>query len=127
MGGCALPAQTEGSVQPLAVDRDEGLDGAIGVTAGHDGKDREQQNVGQLIQLTFGPARIRDLAEQGDQRVERSHGNLLAVGLPDDSSEDLPAPNPTNCVADTIFPIFLCLAWQADDIRATVESVEQPW
>jgi len=63
MGGCALPAQTEGSVQPLAVDRNEGLDGAIGVTAGDHSKDREQQNVGQLIQLTFGPARIRDLAE----------------------------------------------------------------
>lgn len=46
MGRCALPAQTEGRVQSVTGYRDEGLDGAIGLTAGDHGKDREQQNVG---------------------------------------------------------------------------------
>src|SRR4051794_18447721 len=82
MGGCALPAQTEGGVQPVEVDRHEGFDRAVGVAAGNHAKDRKQQNLGQLIELTFGPARIRDLAEQGDQRVERSQGSLLAVEWP---------------------------------------------
>src|ERR1700684_3630145 len=103
MRGCSLPAQTEGGVQPLAGHRDEGFDGAIGITAGPGGEDREQQNVGQLIELTFGPARIRDLAEQGDQRVERSQGNLLAVGLPYYSLEDLPHRNPSTVLPTRFF------------------------
>jgi hypothetical protein len=46
MGRRALPAQTEGGVQPAAVHRDEGFDGAIGIAAGDHGEDRKQQNVG---------------------------------------------------------------------------------
>ena len=46
MGRRAFPAQTEGRVQSAAVYLDEGLDGAIGITTGDHGKDREQQNVG---------------------------------------------------------------------------------
>jgi hypothetical protein len=53
----ALSAQTEGRVQPAAVHRDESFDRAIGIAPGDHGEDREQQDVGQLIQLPFGPAR----------------------------------------------------------------------
>ena len=36
----------------------------------------------QLVELTLGPARVGDIAEQAEQLIERSHGNLLAVWLP---------------------------------------------
>jgi hypothetical protein len=57
VGRCTLPAQTEGGVQLAAVHRDERFDGTIRVAAGDRGEDRKQQNVGQLIELSFGPAR----------------------------------------------------------------------
>jgi hypothetical protein len=94
MGRRALPAQTEGGVQPAAVHRDEGLDGAIRVATGDHGKDREQHNVGQLIELSFAPARVRNLAQQADQPVERSQRNLLVDGLPCIDSEISPRRNP---------------------------------
>ena len=43
---------------------------------------REQQDMLQLVELTLGPARVGDIAEQAEQLIERSHGNLLAVWLP---------------------------------------------
>jgi hypothetical protein len=88
-----LPAQTEGGVQSAAVYLDEGLDGTIGIAAGDNGKDREQQDMRQLIDLAFGPARVRDLAEQAEQPIERPHGNLLVVWLPRIDSEISPRRN----------------------------------
>ena len=66
MGGRALPVQPEGGVQPAAVDLDERLDGSEGVPAGHHGEDREQKNMGQLVELTLGPSRVGDFAEQAE-------------------------------------------------------------
>jgi hypothetical protein len=54
----------------------------IGIAAGDDGKDGEQQNMLQLVELTLGPARVGDVAEQAEQLIERSHGNLLRIWLP---------------------------------------------
>src|SRR5665213_565542 len=94
MGWRALPAQTKGGVQSAAVYRDERFDRAIRIAAGHHGEDREQQNVRQLIELSFGPAWVRDLAQQADQLVERSQGNLLMDWLPCIDSEISPRRNP---------------------------------
>ena len=45
MGWRTPPVQTEGGVQSAAVHFDEGYDGAIGIAAGDDSKDREQQDI----------------------------------------------------------------------------------
>jgi hypothetical protein len=82
MGRCAPPAQTEGRIQAAAMHFDEGHDGTIGIAAGDDGKDGEQQNMLQLVEFTLGPARVGDVAEQAEQLIERSHGNLLKIWLP---------------------------------------------
>lgn len=66
MGRRALPAQTEGRVQPTAMHRDERFDGPKGIAAGYHGEDREQQNVGQFIELSLGPARVWDFVEQAE-------------------------------------------------------------
>ena len=92
MGGGAPPVQTEGGVQSATVHFDEGHDGAIGIAAGDDSKDREQQDILQLVELTLGPARVGDIAEQAEQLIERSHGNLLAVWLPCIRFEESAAP-----------------------------------
>jgi len=94
MAGCALPAQTEGGVQPVAMHLDESFDRPIRVAAGDRGKHREQQDIRQLIEFSLGPARVRYLAEQANQLVERSHGNLLAVWLPCIDSKISPRRNP---------------------------------
>ena len=57
MGRRALPAQTECRVQPAAVHRDESFERAIGIAPADHGEDREQQDVGQLIQYSFPSAR----------------------------------------------------------------------
>ena len=80
MSGRALPAQPEGGVEPAAVDGDERLDGSEGVPAGDDGEDREQQNMGQLVELALGPSRVGDFAEQAEQMIERWQGNLPGLG-----------------------------------------------
>jgi len=72
----AAPVQAEGRIQLAAVDVDEGDDAAIQVAAGHDGKDGEQQHVGQLVELPLRPARIRDIRQHIQQRRKRSHSNL---------------------------------------------------
>ena len=94
MGWRAPPVQTEGGVQSAAVHFDEGHDGTIGITTGDDSKDREQQDVLQLIEFTLGPARVGDIAEQAEQLIERSHGNLLAVWLLYIDSKNSPRRNP---------------------------------
>jgi len=94
MGGRAPPVQTEGSVQSAAVHFDEGHDGTIGIATRDDSKDREQQDMLQLVQLTLGPAWIGDVAEQAEQLIERSHGNLLAVWLPCIDSKNSLRRNP---------------------------------
>ena len=45
MGGGAPPVQTEGGVQSAAVHFDEGHDRTIGIAAGDNSKDREQQDM----------------------------------------------------------------------------------
>ena len=92
MGWGTPPVQTEGGVQSAAVHFDEGHDGAVGITAGDDSNDREQQDMLQLVKLTLGPARVGDIAEQAKQLIKRSHGNLLAVWLPCIRSEEFTAP-----------------------------------
>jgi hypothetical protein len=104
MGGGAPPVQTEGGVQATAMHLDEGHDGAIGIAAGDDGKDREQQNMLQLIELTLGPAGIGDIAEQAEQMIERSHGNPLALWLPRIDSNNSPRRNPPFGPTGTIRP-----------------------
>jgi hypothetical protein len=44
----------------------EGHDGTIGIAAGEDCKDGEQQNMLQLVEFTLGPARVGDVAEQAE-------------------------------------------------------------
>src|ERR1017187_2903073 len=51
------------------------------------------RTLGQLIELSFRPARLRDLTEQADQLVERSQGNLLVDWLPCIDSEISPRRN----------------------------------
>jgi hypothetical protein len=58
MGRGSPPMQTKGGVQPAAMHCDEGHDGTIGIAAGDDGKDREQQDMLQLVALALGPARV---------------------------------------------------------------------
>ena len=64
MGRGTPPVQTEGGIQTTAMHLDEGHDGTIGIAAGDDGKDREQQHMLQLIELALGPAGVGDVAEQ---------------------------------------------------------------
>jgi hypothetical protein len=49
---------------------DEGHDGTIGITAGYNGQDGEQQNMLQLVELTLRPAWVGDVAEQTEQLIE---------------------------------------------------------
>jgi len=70
------PRQTEGLVQPAAMDIDEGDDASIRVAAGHDGKDGEQQHVGKLVLLALATAGIGNARQQAQQRRECVHGNL---------------------------------------------------
>jgi hypothetical protein len=76
------PLRPEGGVQAAAMHFDEGHAETIGIAAGDDGKDREQQNMLQLVEFTLGPARVGDVAEQAEQVIERSQGNLLRIWLP---------------------------------------------
>src|SRR6186713_3130966 len=74
--GCAAPFQTEGRVQPVAMDVDEGDDAPRRIAAGHDGKYREEQHMWQLVELSLCPAWIGNLRQQAQKRRECSHGNL---------------------------------------------------
>ena len=58
------PFQTEGRVQPAAMDIDEGDDASIRVAAGHDGENGEQQHVGKLVFLPLSAARIGNSRQQ---------------------------------------------------------------
>jgi len=89
-----LSVQTECGAQPAAMHLDEGLDRTEGVAAGDHGEDREQQDVRQLVELALGPAGVGDLAEHSEERIEWTHGNLLAIGLPGIDSGILPRRNP---------------------------------
>ena len=104
MGWGTPPVQTEGGVQSAAVHFDEGHDGTVGIAAGYDSKDRKQQDMLQLVELTLGPARVGDIAEQTEQLIERSHGNLPAVWLPCIDSKNSPRRNPSPGTAGMICP-----------------------
>jgi hypothetical protein len=56
----------------------------------------------QLVELTLGPARVGDIAEQAEQLIERLHGNLLAVWLPWIDSKNSPRRNPSRGTAGMI-------------------------
>ena len=60
-----LPFQPEGLVQALKVNPDESMDAPIGVCAGHDRQDREQQNIALLVALTLSAPWIGDRLEPG--------------------------------------------------------------
>jgi len=66
--GRSTPVQAKGRIQPAAMDADERDDAAIRVAAGDNGKDGEQQHVGQLVELPLRPARIRDVRQHVQQR-----------------------------------------------------------
>lgn len=70
MGRCAPPAQTESSVQAATMHFDEGHDGTIGIAAGYNGQDGEQQNMLQLVELSLRPAWVGDVAEQAEKLIE---------------------------------------------------------
>ena len=120
MGWRAPPVQTEGGVQSAAVHFDEGHDGTIGITTGDDSKDREQQDMLQLVELTLGPARVGDIAEQAEQLIERSHGNLLAVWLPCIDSKNSPRRNPPPGTAGMI-----CVTCSGADSTYPLSCIER--
>ena len=64
----ATPFQRKDGVQPVTMDVDEGDDAAIRIAAADDGQDGEQQHVRQLVELSFRPARIRNLRQHVQQR-----------------------------------------------------------
>jgi len=66
--GRSTPLQAEGRVQLAAVDGDESDDATIRVAAGYDRKNGEQQQVGQLVELSLRPARIMDVRQHVQQR-----------------------------------------------------------
>jgi len=72
----AAPFQPEGVVELAGLDIDGGGNAAIAIAAGHDGKDREQRHMRQLVELALRSARIRNLGQQIEQRRECNHGNL---------------------------------------------------
>src|SRR3954453_20221304 len=74
-----LPSQTEGGVQARAMHVQERTDAAIGGRSGHHRQDREQQQLGKRVELALGAPRIRDVAEQSQQLIERIHGSLRAI------------------------------------------------
>jgi hypothetical protein len=74
-----LPSQTEGGVQAPAMHVQERTDAAIGGRSGHHRQDREQQQLGKRVELALGAPRIRDVAEQSQQLIERIHGSLRAI------------------------------------------------
>jgi hypothetical protein len=114
------PVQTEGGVQSAAMHFDERHDGTMGITAGYDSKDREQQDMLQLAELTLGPARVGDIAEQAEQLIERSHGNFLAVWLPCIDSKNSPRRNPPPGTAGTI-----CAPCSGEDSTYQLSRIER--
>src|SRR6202012_5698730 len=54
-------------------------------------------DVVQRVELAFRTARIVYLAQQAEQCIERSHGNLLALRFPRIDSDIRPAGNPLSC------------------------------
>jgi len=76
VGGGAAPLQPERDVQPVAMHVNERHDAAAGIAAGHDGQDREQQDIGQLVELPLPASGIGNFAQQAQDRRKRNHGNL---------------------------------------------------
>ena len=63
---------TEGGVQSAAVYLDEGHDVKVELLPVDDSKDREQQDMLQLVELTLGPAGSGMAAAAAEQLIERS-------------------------------------------------------
>ena len=79
-GPSAARLRSESSVLAAATAIDPALRPAAGAT--------------RHLQRTLGPTRVRDIAEQAKQLIERSHGNLLAVWLLYIDSKNSPRRNP---------------------------------
>lgn len=72
VGGGASPCQPEGLVQLGAMDVDEGDDATVGVRAGNDGENGEQQDVGKFVEFAFGAPGIGNISQQLQQRGSSS-------------------------------------------------------
>src|SRR3712207_1840319 len=79
MRRCLLPGQTEGGIPAQAMHVQERVDAPIRRGSGHYGQDRKQQQVRKLVELALGAARIRNVAKQSQQLIERTHGSLQAI------------------------------------------------
>src|SRR4030081_1125400 len=103
------------------MDVDERDDASIRVAAGYHGKDGKQQNVGQLVELAFRSARIRNVFQQAHQRRKCSHGNLRVGGLPRSQT-----------FSDSGIPLLSAASLRPAVVVPRTQSsrsgsVEQPW
>src|SRR5277367_5280207 len=73
--GRSTPSKTERFVQPAMMNVDEGDDATRRIAAGHDGKNRKQQHMGQAVEFPLRPTRVGNLSQQVQQRSKYSHGN----------------------------------------------------
>src|SRR3984885_12381703 len=73
--GRSTPSQTERGVQPATMNVDEGDDATRRIAAGHDGKNRKQQHVGQAVEFPLSPTRVGNFSQHIQQRSKSSHGN----------------------------------------------------
>ena len=109
------PFEGEGGIQLAAMDIDEGDDAAIGVAAGHDGKDGEQQHVGQLVELALSSAWIRDICQHVQQRGKRNHDNLRLGCRP--RSQTIDGLGIPLSISRFAFPLRCCRSDSVQPIR----------
>ncbi len=95
VGRRPAPAEPEGLLEPSQVDLDERMDGTVGVGPRQGRQNREQNHVGQLIELAFGATRVLDLGQKRQQVSKRiDHGNRPPLRLPAIDSEKSRDSNP---------------------------------
>jgi hypothetical protein len=95
VGRRAPPRKPETRLEPREMDLDERMDAALGVRPHHHRKDRKKHDMGQLVELAFGPARVLDLGQQFEQLGKGTfHGNRPPLGLPAMDSDKCRDSNP---------------------------------